>query len=105
MIERIKRKVSSTNKIGIKEHEPDTFRLVWPVPFAMMNALRMASCSTFANARGVQLPAQVILLIKKRLDFGHGGQNGKPLRYAGVVVRFAVVRNGGLKTVMACHRA
>src|SRR5271169_5662465 len=76
------------------EHEPDTICLIWLVPFARMNALRTASCSTIGHARGVQNRPQKNLLIRSNLEFEAWRQNGKPLHSAGVIVRFAVAQGG-----------
>ena len=54
----------------------------------------MGSCSTVAYARGVQFARRRYLLIGKPLDFGNESQIGKAVRYAGVVLRFAVVQQG-----------
>src|SRR5271157_1700898 len=86
MTERIKRKARSTNKIDIRppcyrttanqpaaanstEHGLDTICLVWLVPFVMMNALCMASCSTLGRARRVQNSVPDKSIDKKALEF------------------------------------
>src|SRR5271165_1658640 len=110
MIERIKRKVTSTNKIDIRppcyrttanqsttanrtEHEFDTNCQVRLVPLAMNTERFMVSCSAIVSARGVQNSRRTNPLIRNSLDFAVWGQNGKPLHSARVLVRFAVVQD------------
>src|ERR1035438_1168480 len=110
MIERIKRKVSRTNKIDIRppcyrttanqpatangvEHEFDTKCLVWLVPLSMNTESFMISCTAFAIARGVQNAERRNVLMRNNLEIARAGQNWKPMHSARVVVRFAVVQD------------